>query len=342
MLLQINNLCVDFKTPTGLLRAVDGVCLELESGKTLCVVGESGSGKSVTAMSILRLLDENGRIADGEIRFEDMGKQIDLTACKEEELRKIRGNKISVVFQEPMTALNPVLTVARQLSEPFIIHQGLTKKQAIKAGGEMLKKVQIPSVEQVLKSYAHQLSGGMRQRVMIAIALACQPKILIADEPTTALDVTIQAQILQLMKKLQKTQNAAILFITHDLGVVSEMADEVAVMYLGRIVERAKREDIFFSEKYSHPYTEGLLGSMPSQKTRGRELKTIRGSVPAPTRLPSGCKFSTRCEYCTQKCTEKEPPLYDMPTGQKIRCYYPEKEERQSARHAELVVHRPS
>ena len=218
MLLQINNLCVDFKTPTGLLRAVDGVCLELESGKTLCVVGESGSGKSVTAMSILRLLDENGRIADGEIRFEDMGKQIDLTACKEEELRKIRGNKISVVFQEPMTALNPVLTVARQLSEPFIIHQGLTKKQAIKAGEEMLKKVQIPSVEQVLKSYAHQLSGGMRQRVMIAIALACQPKILIADEPTTALDVTIQAQILQLMKKLQKTQNAAILFITHDLG----------------------------------------------------------------------------------------------------------------------------
>ena len=338
MLLQINNLCVDFKTPTGLLRAVDGVSLDLESGKTLCVVGESGSGKSVTAMSVLGLLEENGFVSSGEILFEEDGKQIDLTACRGEAIRKIRGNKISVIFQEPMTALNPVLTIARQLSEPFIIHQGLTKKQAVKAGEEMLKSVQIPNAEQVLKSYSHQLSGGMRQRVMIAMALACTPKILIADEPTTALDVTIQAQILQLMKQLQKTQNAAILFITHDLGVVSEMADEVAVMYLGRIVEKAKREDIFFNEKYSHPYTEGLLSSMPSQKTRGKQLKTIRGSVPAPTRLPSGCKFSSRCDYCTQKCTEKEPPLYNMPTGQKIRCYYPEKEERQSAKHQSLII----
>lgn len=338
MLLQMHNLCVDFKTSTGTVRAVDGVCLDLESGKTLCVVGESGSGKSVTAMSILGLLEENGFVESGEILFEENGKKIDLTACKGEEMRKIRGNKISVVFQEPMTALNPVLTIAKQLSEPFIIHQGMRKKQAIKAGEEILKKVQIPNVEQVLKSYPHQLSGGMRQRVMIAIALACQPKILIADEPTTALDVTIQAQILQLMKELQKTQNASILFITHDLGVVSEMADEVAVMYLGRIVEKAKRDEIFFNEKYSHPYTEGLLASMPSQKTRGKELKTIRGNVPAPNRLPSGCKFSSRCEYCTEKCTEKEPPLYDMPTGQKIRCYYPEKEERQSAKHQSLII----
>jgi peptide/nickel transport system ATP-binding protein len=338
MLLQMHNLCVDFKTSAGTVRAVDGVCLDLESGKTLCVVGESGSGKSVTAMSILGLLEENGFVESGEILFEENGKKIDLTACKGEEMRKIRGNKISVVFQEPMTALNPVLTIAKQLSEPFIIHQGMRKKQAIKAGEEILKKVQIPNVEQVLKSYPHQLSGGMRQRVMIAIALACQPKILIADEPTTALDVTIQAQILQLMKELQKTQNASILFITHDLGVVSEMADEVAVMYLGRIVEKAKRDEIFFNEKYSHPYTEGLLASMPSQKTRGKELKTIRGNVPAPNRLPSGCKFSSRCEYCTEKCTEKEPPLYDMPTGQKIRCYYPEKEERQSAKHQSLII----
>ena len=338
MLLQMHNLCVDFKTSAGTVRAVDGVCLDLESGKTLCVVGESGSGKSVTAMSILGLLEENGFVDSGEILFEEKGKKIDLTACKGEEMRKIRGNKISVVFQEPMTALNPVLTIAKQLSEPFIIHQGMRKKQAIKAGEEILKKVQIPNVEQVLKSYPHQLSGGMRQRVMIAIALACQPKILIADEPTTALDVTIQAQILQLMKELQKTQNASILFITHDLGVVSEMADEVAVMYLGRIVEKAKRDEIFFNEKYSHPYTEGLLASMPSQKTRGKELKTIRGNVPAPNRLPSGCKFSSRCEYCTEKCTEKEPPLYDMPTGQKIRCYYPEKEERQSAKHQSLII----
>ena len=334
----MHNLCVDFKTSAGTVRAVDGVCLDLESGKTLCVVGESGSGKSVTAMSILGLLEENGFVESGEILFEENGKKIDLTACKGEEMRKIRGNKISVVFQEPMTALNPVLTIAKQLSEPFIIHQGMRKKQAIKAGEEILKKVQIPNVEQVLKSYPHQLSGGMRQRVMIAIALACQPKILIADEPTTALDVTIQAQILQLMKELQKTQNASILFITHDLGVVSEMADEVAVMYLGRIVEKAKRDEIFFNEKYSHPYTEGLLASMPSQKTRGKELKTIRGNVPAPNRLPSGCKFSSRCEYCTEKCTEKEPPLYDMPTGQKIRCYYPEKEERQSAKHQSLII----
>lgn len=337
-LLEVKNLRVEFTTRGGIARAVDGVSFTLEEGKTLCIVGESGSGKSVAAMSILRLLEENGRIAGGEIFFDDGEHAIDLTKCKDERLRKIRGNKISVVFQEPMTALNPVLTIGKQLCEPFLVHRGHTKKQAYEAGLKMLERVQIPNPEQVMKGYAHQLSGGMRQRVMIAMALACRPKLLVADEPTTALDVTIQAQILQLMKSLQKTHRAAILFITHDLGVVNEMADEVAVLYCGRIVERARREQIFKEGEYSHPYTEGLLTSMPSQKTRGKKLSVIQGNVPAPFELPKGCKFAPRCPHCTQKCIESEPPLYDMPTGQKIRCYYPEKEVRRSAKHQALVV----
>ena len=338
MLLTVNDLSVSFTTRQGEVRAVDGVSLALDSGKTLCLVGESGSGKSVTAMSLLKLLEKNGKIVSGEILFDDGDLQADLTACKGEEMRKLRGNKISMIFQEPMTALNPVLTIAKQIAEPFIIHCGMNKKQAIKAGKEMLEKVRLSGVERVLKSYSHQLSGGQRQRIMIAMALACQPKILIADEPTTALDVTVQAQILTLMKELQTSQNAAILFITHDLGVVREMADEVAVMYAGRIVELSSNAGVFEDSPYSHPYTEGLLSSMPSQKTRGKQLKTITGNVPSLRALPRGCKFSTRCGYCTQKCTETEPPLYDMPTGQKIRCYYPEKEIRKSEKHQSITI----
>ncbi|MBQ7923764.1 MAG: ABC transporter ATP-binding protein [Clostridia bacterium] len=338
-LLEIENLRVRFRTRKGEVTAVRGVTFSLNEGKTLALVGESGSGKSVTAMSVLRLLDENGYIADGKIIFEnETGERVDLAALPQEKMYGIRGNKISVIFQEPMTALNPVFTVKRQLSEPFRIHRKMSKKEAASSAGKMLEAVRIPNPKRVLKSYAHQLSGGMRQRVMIAMALACQPKLLIADEPTTALDVTIQAQILELMRDLQKESGAAILFITHDLGVVNEMADEVAVMYCGEIVEQAEKKRIF-SGKYSHPYTEGLLLSLPSTHKKGERLEQIPGSVPAPQELPKGCKFAPRCPYRTEKCIAEEPPLFSVKgTSQKIRCFYPDKEERKGADHAKIIV----
>ena len=337
-LLKIENLRVRFRTRKGVVEGVQGVSFALEENKTLALVGESGSGKSVTAMAVLRLLDDNGEIVEGKILFENEGETLDLLALSQAKMRQVRGNKISVIFQEPMTALNPVLTVKRQLREPFIIHQKMSKKEAIVAAEKMLEAVRIPNPKRVLKGYAHQLSGGMRQRVMIAMALACKPRVLIADEPTTALDVTIQAQILRLMKDLQKQSGAAILFITHDLGVVNETADEVAVMYCGQIVETAEKKRIFQGE-YSHPYTEGLLASLPSTHKKGERLEQIQGSVPPPNELPKGCKFSPRCRYCTQKCVEEEPPLFSVGDGkQKIRCFYPLKEERKSAKHAKLVV----
>ena len=339
-LLEVDNLQVEFQTRKGSLRAVNGVSFRLERGKTLALVGESGSGKSVSAMSILRLLDENGHIAGGHVRFEasDEGEAIDLVHVSDEQMRKIRGNQISVVFQEPMTALNPVLTIGKQVSEPFLIHRGLSKKQALEEAKKMLQAVQIPNPERVIKSYAHTLSGGMRQRVMIAMALACRPKILIADEPTTALDVTIQAQILRLMKELQKENGAAILFITHDLGVVNEMADEVAVLYCGQVVEKAKKSAVFGKTAYLHPYTESLLRSMPTGLSVGGKLETIKGSVPPLHDLPKGCKFAPRCNYCTQRCIQEEPPLFKTKSGQEIRCFYPKKEERKSEEHGELVI----
>ena len=339
-LLEVKDLCVEFRTRKGVARAVNGVSFSLERGKTLCVVGESGSGKSVAAMSVLRLLDENGYIAGGEILLDENGNKTDLARLPKEKMYGIRGNRISVVFQEPMTALNPVFTIGRQLSEPFVNHRKLSKKQAFAEGVKMLEQVRIPNPERVMKGYAHQLSGGMRQRVMIAMALACRPEILIADEPTTALDVTIQAQILRLMRELQRKNGAAILFITHDLGVVNEMADDVAVMYCGQIAEYAKREDIFGENGYSHPYTEGLLASIPTQSAKGKKLECIFGNVPSPLELPKGCKFSTRCKYCTEKCIAEEPPLFETKAGRKIRCFYPEKEERKSASHQKLVVRR--
>ena len=342
-LLEIKNLCVEFRTRKGIARAVNDVSFALEQGKTLALVGESGSGKSVSAMSILRLLDENGYIASGEILFDD-GEKIDLAKLPIEKMYSIRGNRISVIFQEPMTALNPVFSIEKQLCEPFMIHQKLGKKQAKERAKEMLSKVRIPHPEQVLKQYPHQLSGGMRQRVMIAMALACRPSILIADEPTTALDVTIQAQILQLMQDLQRENGTSILFITHDLGVVAEMADDVAVMYCGQVVERVPARVIFSECTDSHPYTEGLLSSAPSAKTQGKRLQTIAGSVPHPLHLPKGCKFAPRCPYCTQKCIEEEPTLAEIAENypHRIRCFYPKKEERQSAAHANLVIRYPS
>ena len=334
-LLEIKNLKTFFKTKKGIVKAVNDVSYSLEPGKTIGIVGESGSGKSVSAMSILRLLDGNGYIDSGSIQFE--GRE--LTTLSMDEMYALRGNAISVIFQEPMTSLNPVFTVDRQLSEPFIIHQGMSKKEAHEQALKMLYDVQIPNPEAVIRQYPHQLSGGMRQRVMIAMALACRPKILIADEPTTALDVTIQAQILRLMNDLQKEKGTSIIFITHDLGVINEMADDVAVMYCGQVVEKASARTIFGNCKMSHPYTEGLMYSIPRIENVGKKIEPIPGVVPHPLALPKGCKFAPRCKYCTQKCIDEEPQLKDMGDGQQIRCFYPEKEVRQSEEHKKITVH---
>ena len=282
-LLEMNDLRTFFTTKRGIIKAVNGVSYSVEAGRTLGVVGESGSGKSVSAMSILRLLDGNGYIDGGSILFD--GRE--LTKLPMSEMYRIRGNQISVIFQEPMTSLNPVFTVERQVSEPFIVHQGMSKQQAAVKVIEMLKDVKIPNPEAVAKQYPHQLSGGMRQRVMIAMALACQPKLLIADEPTTALDVTIQAQILKLMNDLKREHGTSILFITHDLGVICQMADDVAVMYCGQVVEMAPARTIFGKPQYSHPYTEGLMVSIPRLDTPANErLDAIPGAVPHPLDLP--------------------------------------------------------
>lgn len=333
-LLEVKNLHTYFKTRKGIVKAVNDVSYTLEPGKTVGIVGESGSGKSVSAMSILRLLDGNGYIDSGEILFEDE----DLTKISLPKMQSIRGNKISVIFQEPMTSLNPVFSVARQLSEPFMIHQGMKKKEAREKAVDMLRAVQIPNPEAVMRQYPHQLSGGMRQRVMIAMALACKPKILIADEPTTALDVTIQAQILRLMNDLQRDNGTSIIFITHDLGVINEMADDVVVMYCGQVVEKSSARVIFTDCPVSHPYTEGLMYSIPRLEKATKKLEPIPGAVPHPLALPKGCKFAPRCKYCTQKCIDEEPPLEEVTPGQLIRCFYPSKEERQSAEHRQKTV----
>ena len=322
-MLEIKDLHTYFETKRGLIKAVNGVSLSLEEGKTLGVVGESGSGKSQTAMSILQLFEKNQKIYGGEIWFD--GEEI--SKLTEKEMYKIRGNKISMIFQEPMTSLNPVFTIKKQISEVLTLHQGMSKKEAYAKAVEILASVKIPNPEKVANEYPHQLSGGMRQRVMIAMALACNPKLLIADEPTTALDVTIQAQILRLMNELKETTNTAIMFITHDLGVINQMADEVAVMYCGQVVEVAPVDYIFKPvTDFSHPYTEALLYSIP--KLSGNEedrLEAIPGAVPHPLDLPKGCKFAPRCKYCTKKCLEEEPELVQVSDVQSVRCFYPKK-----------------
>ena len=333
-LLEVKNLKTFFKTRNGTVKAVNDVSYCIYPGKTLGIVGESGSGKSVSAMSVLRLLDANGYIAGGTVTFDGQ----DLSKVSTEQMYHIRGNRISVIFQEPMTSLNPVFSVQKQLSEPFIIHQGMSKKEAAKKCVEMLKAVQIPNPEAVAKQYPHQLSGGMRQRVMIAMALACKPDILIADEPTTALDVTIQAQILRLMNDLQKENGTAIMFITHDLGVINEMADDVVVMYCGQVVEQAPARTIFTDCKQSHPYTEGLMHSITQLTGDRKKLDPIPGAVPHPLDLPKGCKFAPRCKYCTQKCIDEEPELMQVGEDQYVRCFYPDKEERRSEEHGKITV----
>jgi oligopeptide/dipeptide ABC transporter ATP-binding protein len=322
-LLQIENLQTHFFTQSGVVRAVDGVSYDVRSRETLGVVGESGCGKSVTALSVLRLVaNPPGRIVGGAIRFE--GKS--LLERSETEMEAIRGNDISMIFQEPMTSLNPLLTVGRQIGEAIVLHRGVSWREATDQALEMLRKVHIPEPERRLHAYPHQLSGGMRQRVMIAMALSCDPKLLIADEPTTALDVTIQAQILDLMRELQETLGTAIILITHDMGVVAENADRVVVMYAGRKVEEASAKELF--ENPGHPYTKGLLGSLPNLETaahsnsRRARLNEIKGMVPSLANLPQGCTFAARCAFATEQCRTAYPPLEEQRPGHWIACWY--------------------
>ncbi|MFP6628262.1 MAG: ABC transporter ATP-binding protein [Myxococcota bacterium] len=317
-LLDVQNLVTAFRTEEGAVRAVDDVSFQVAPGKTLAIVGESGCGKSVTALSIMRLIPEgNGTIEAGRIRLEGE----DLLSLPAKAMRAVRGNRISMIFQEPMTALNPVVTIGKQIMEVFQIHQGLGRKQARDAAIEALRTVRIPDPEHRVDEYPFQMSGGMRQRVMIAMALACEPRLLIADEPTTALDVTIQAQILKLMKQLQKERGTSILFITHDLGVVAGMADEVLIMYAGKVVERGSTLQIF--ERPSHPYTQGLMASIPSlDSERKAPLSTIEGTVPGLHELPTGCRFHPRCSHAGAPCRETAPQLLEVETGHRAACHW--------------------
>lgn len=315
MLLEIKDLEVFFKSSQGIVKAVNKANINTRDGKTTAIVGESGSGKSVTSLAIMGLLDKSSlEKISGEINFE--GKN--LLKSSPEELRHIRGNEISMIFQEPMTSLNPALKVGYQMSEVFRTHFNMDKKTAKDKCIEMIKKVEIPRAEEVYNSYPHELSGGMRQRIMIAMALSSSPKLLIADEPTTALDVTIQKEVLELMKKLKEDMKASIIFISHDLGVVSDIADYVNVMYAGKVVERAKAEDIF--KRPLHPYTRGLIKAIPSAHKKRDELYTIRGSVPNPIGLPDCCNFCDRCDEKMKICEEKAPEEVDV-DGQKVSCF---------------------
>jgi oligopeptide/dipeptide ABC transporter ATP-binding protein len=314
--LEVRDLRTHFVTDDGTVKAVDGVSFALGAGETLGIVGESGCGKSVTSLSILRLIpNPPGRIAGGEILF----KGTNLLNLSDPEMRKIRGNDISMIFQEPMTSLNPVYTCGDQIMEAVILHQKVGKTEARSRAIEMLRLVGIPSPEQRVDEYPHQLSGGMRQRVMIAMALSCQPEVLIADEPTTALDVTIQAQILDLLNRLQREMGMAILLITHDLGVVAETCNRVAVMYAGQIVEYAGVEDIFARPRM--PYTVGLLGSIPVLGEERERLRVIPGNVPNPSEFPSGCKFHPRCPVAIDRCKVENPPLTTIRPGHEVRCW---------------------
>ena len=315
-ILEIKNMHTWFHMDSGIVKSVDGVDIELKEGSTLGIVGESGSGKSVTALSVMGLLmGTTGKIEEGEILLD--GK--DIVHIGNEERRKLRGSKISMIFQEPMTSLNPVMKIGDQIMEAILMHQKVSKKEAEEKAIEMLRMTGLPRVEKMMKEYPFQLSGGQRQRVMIAMALVCNPEILIADEPTTALDVTIQAQILDLMNKLKKEIGTSILFITHDLGVVAEVCDQVVVMYCGRVVERGDVKTIFANP--SHPYTKGLLGSIPRLGDAGKELKSIPGNVPNPKYMPKGCKFEPRCPYASEKCREEEPGFFQIEEGHISRCW---------------------
>jgi oligopeptide/dipeptide ABC transporter ATP-binding protein len=317
-LLEVRNLQTHFPTRAGLVRAVDDVSFYVDKGELLGVVGESGCGKSITALSIMRLISPPGKIVGGEILFEGEN----LLNFSEERMRDLRGDDIAMIFQDPMTSLNPVYTVGEQIAEALRLHRKMSRHDAREATIAAMREVAIPDPARRVKDYPHQLSGGMRQRVMIAMALACDPKLLIADEPTTALDVTIQAQILELLNELRRTRELGVLLITHDLGVVAEVADRVAVMYTGRIVEESPVEELFARPK--HPYTEGLLRSVPkltaAEVAKALRLETIEGTVPSPTALPPGCHFAPRCSHRMPRCTEGRIPLYDLESSVRVRC----------------------
>ena len=332
-LLELDNLHTFFYTDNGVARSVDGVSFHVGAGETVGVVGESGCGKSVTALSILRLIRAPGRIEAGSaIRFEGA----DLLALGEREMQHIRGNRIAMVFQEPMTALNPVFTVGDQIAEVARIHAGMNKRDAAAKAVEMLRLVGIPAPEQRADEYPHQLSGGMRQRVVIAMALVMNPALIIADEPTTALDVTIQAQILELLADLTKRLGTSILLITHDLGVVAENCARVIVMYAGEVVEEAATTDLF--ARAHHPYTEGLLGAMPRVGGTAERLATIPGTVPPPTAWPNGCRFRDRCMYSWDRCTREHPPLYQIGGGHTSRCHLAEEPARRLTPHTPIAA----
>ncbi len=317
-LLEIKNLQTHFPTKEGIVKAVNDVSFHIDEGELLGLVGESGCGKSITALSVMRLISKPGKIVGGSIKF----RGDELTKASEEKMREIRGNDIAMIFQDPMTSLNPVYSVGEQIAEALRLHRNLSKNDAWDAAIEAMEEVAIPSPSTRVKDYPHQLSGGMRQRVMIAMALACEPELLIADEPTTALDVTIQAQILELLNELQKSRKLAILLITHDLGVVAETADRVCVMYTGKIVEQAGVGEIFDDPK--HPYTQGLLKSVPklsAEEIKAKtKLSTIEGTVPSPTELPNGCHFAPRCSFKIEKCEEGDIPLYQLNNDVEVRC----------------------
>lgn len=313
-LLEVNNLKTYFYTEEGIVRAIDDVSFSIKKGETLGIVGESGSGKSQTALSIMRLLESPGKIAGGEILFEDKN----ILSCKNKDMRKIRGNEIAMIFQEPMTSLNPVFTIGNQITENIRLHQKLNKKDAREKALEMLKLVNIPAPEKRIDEYPHQLSGGMRQRVMIAMALSCNPKLLICDEPTTALDVTIQAQILELINQLKEKINTSIIMITHDLGVISEVSENVLVMYAGKAMEYGTVKDIFRNPL--HPYTEALIKSIPTIGNKQMRLYVIKGMVPNLKNRPDGCLFEPRCEYSKSICKSQMPDITHV-YGQQVRCW---------------------
>ena len=327
-LLEVKNLRTQFFTQDGVVRAVDDVSFDIMPGETLGIVGESGCGKSITAMSIMRLIPSPpGKIVSGSINFEGE----DILSMSDEEIRSVRGNKVAMIFQDPMTSLNPVLTVNKQIGETLELHMGMSKSQSKQRAIELLRMVGIPNPEQRVDQYPHQFSGGMRQRVMIAMALSCNPKLLIADEPTTALDVTIQAQILDLMRSLQAEHNTSLMMITHDLGVVAGMTDRTNVMYAGHVVETATTEELF--ENPRHPYTVGLLNSIPRVDARTKEkLDPIRGLPPDLIDLPDMCPFLPRCDYAREKCEQQNPPLLEVAPGHRAACWYWEEVSKEGAR----------